>query len=73
MTICLSKDEIKGIDIIETLKQNIGVKYQFPYSSNIISKIEEYFKKMAEYQLHITIESRATIDQPNATLFLKHI
>lgn len=73
MTVCLSKDEVKGIDIIETLKQNIGVKYHFPYSSNIIGRAEEYFKKMIEYQLHITIESRATIDQPNATLFLKHI
>lgn len=73
MTICLSKDEIKGIDVIETLKQNIGVKYQFPYSSSIINKVEQYFKNIVEYQLHITIESSATSAQPNATLFLKHI
>lgn len=73
MTICLSKDEVKGVDIIETLKQNIGVKYQFPYSSNIISKVEEYFKKVVEYQLHITIESSATSTQPLSILFLKRI
>ena len=73
MTICLSKDEVKGIDIIETLKQNIDVKYQFPYSSSIIGKVEEYFKKVAEYQLNITIESSATSAQPNATLLLKNI
>lgn len=73
MTICLSKDEVKGIDIIKALIQNIGVKYQFPYSSSIIGRVEEYFKKVVEYQLNITIESRATSDQPNATLFLKHI
>lgn len=73
MTICLSKDEVSGIDIIETLKQNIGVKYQFPYSSSIISKVEDYFKKLVEYQLYITIESIATSSQPNATLLLKNI
>lgn len=73
MTICLSKDEVKGIDIIEALKQNIGVKYQFPYSSSIISKVEQYFKNIIEHQLHITIESSATSTHPNAILLLKHI